>query len=78
MEGENGLEELVAVIPGAVWDKIRDSKDIPAEILSAADLGGGVARVLVQEILARELDLRDLRSGFPPGPRPGSCSGSRP
>lgn len=59
VEGEDGLEELVAGIPGRVWDRIRDRKDIPAEILSAADLGGKAARVLVGWILARELNLRD-------------------
>ena len=66
VEGEGGPEELVAVIPGAVWDKIRDHPNVPAEILCAADLGGKAARILVQGILARELYYHDLPSRAPP------------
>ena len=66
VEGEEGLEELVAVIPGKVWDKIRDRPNVPAEILSAADLGGKSAQVLVQGIIARELFHRDPTSRGPP------------
>jgi len=58
VEGEDGLEELVAVIPGNVWDTIRDHPNVPAEILCAADLGGKAARVLVRGIVARELFYR--------------------
>jgi hypothetical protein len=78
VEGEDGPEELVAVIPGVAWDRIRDRPNVPAEILIAADVGGKAASVLVQGILARELDLRDSQPGYPPGPHPGSCNGSRP
>ena len=60
VEGEDGPEELVAVIPGAVWDKIRDRPNVPAEILCAADLGGKAARILVQGIIARELSASAL------------------
>ncbi len=59
VEGEEGPEELVAVIPGVVWDKIRDRSNVPAEILVAADVGGKAARVLVQGIIARELYHKD-------------------
>ena len=66
VEGEEGPEELVAVIPGNVWDKIRDRPNVPAEILCAADLGGKSARVLVQGIIARELSQRNSPSRAPP------------
>ena len=67
VEGEDGPEELVAVIPGEVWDKIRDRPNVPSEILCAAELGGKAARVLVQGIIARELFHRDPPSRAPPG-----------
>ena len=67
VEGEDGPEELVAIIPGNVWDKIRDRPNLPAEILCAADLGGKAARVLVQGIIARELSHRVPPSRAPPG-----------
>lgn len=53
------------MIPGAVWDKIRDRPNVPAEILCAADVGGKAARALVRGIIARELFHRDPTSGAP-------------
>jgi hypothetical protein len=47
VEGKDGPEELVAVIPGKLWDFVRDRPDLPAEILRAADLGGSLARDLI-------------------------------
>jgi len=66
VEGEDGPEELVAVIPGSVWDKIRDRPNVPAEILCAADLGGKAARILVHGIIARELAHPNPASRAPP------------
>ena len=67
VEGEDGPEELVAVIPGDVWDKVRDRPNVPAEILCAADLGGKAARALVRGIIARELFHGNPPSRGPPG-----------
>ena len=63
VEGEDGPEELVAVLPGVVWDRIRDRPSLPAEILFSADLGGKAAMVLVQGIVVRGMIQRS------PGPR---------
>lgn len=62
VDGEDGPEELVAVIPGRVWDRIRDRPDVTAEILDVADGGGRPAAALVRGIIDRELCHR------PPGP----------
>ena len=66
VEGEDGPEELVAIISGELWDKVRDRPNVPAEVLCAADLGGKEARLLVQGIIARELFHREKPSRAPP------------
>jgi hypothetical protein len=71
VDGEDGPEELVAVIPGVVWDRIRDRPNIPAEILCGADPGGRAARILVRGVLNRELSLRSTPDALlPDEPKP--------
>jgi hypothetical protein len=61
VQGEDGPEERVAVVPGEVWDPIRGRPNVPAEILAATDLGGTIAR-----IIGRELSHRDPPTRAPP------------
>ena len=62
VEGQAGPEELVAVIPGEVWDQIRDRPGIATQVPSVADLGGKAVRTRVRGILTRETSLK-LRRG---------------
>lgn len=57
VDGEEQASEIVAVIPGAVWDRVRDRRGLTCAILEAAELAAGEPEgfVAIERLIQRRL-----------------------